>query len=214
MQWYESNMCSFAEVLSKTAKNDKKPYLYHTGIDMVWAKMSRASLKHHRGAGGEGVIIIIFPPNELYDHCNPPHHYYDDQNQACQPCKQSWGWPQGPPFTKHKIYKGHSHHNPPDHYDDDHHPKGNHHHDDHHIECKRSLTLLRRHQCSTIFQCSTSHNLKPILSTNSIMVVIVLKIFKKIYRTEMCDIFFPSKSSSTLGWKEKAVASPNLILAT
>ena len=47
MQWYESNMCSFAEVLSKTAKNDKKPYLYHTGIDMVWAKMSRASLKHH-----------------------------------------------------------------------------------------------------------------------------------------------------------------------
>ena len=62
------------------------------------------------------------------------------------------------PFTKHKIYKGHSHHNPPDHYDDDHHPKGNHHHDDHHIECKRSLTLLCRHQCSTRFQCSTIFN--------------------------------------------------------
>ena len=47
MHLHESNMCSFAEDISKTAKNNKKPYLYHTGIDMVWAKMSKASLLYH-----------------------------------------------------------------------------------------------------------------------------------------------------------------------
>ena len=35
LHWYESNMCSLAQALSKIAKNDQKPYLYHTGIDMV-----------------------------------------------------------------------------------------------------------------------------------------------------------------------------------
>ena len=44
MHLHESNVCSFAEDISKTAKNDKKPYLYHIGIDMVWAKMNKASL--------------------------------------------------------------------------------------------------------------------------------------------------------------------------
>ena len=48
MHLHESNMCSFAEDISKTAKNNKKPYLYHTGIDMVWAKMSKASLDLYR----------------------------------------------------------------------------------------------------------------------------------------------------------------------
>ena len=46
-------MCPFREILYKTAKNDKKPYLYHAGIDMVLAKMNKASLNiylHVQGA--------------------------------------------------------------------------------------------------------------------------------------------------------------------
>ena len=46
MHLHESNMCSFAEDISKTAKNNKKPNLYHTGIDMVWAKMNKISKNH------------------------------------------------------------------------------------------------------------------------------------------------------------------------
>ena len=37
---YESNICAWAEVVLKTAKNTKKPYLYLRGIDMVFWKFS------------------------------------------------------------------------------------------------------------------------------------------------------------------------------
>ena len=42
---YISQICvQLLKFFQKQLKTAKKPYLYHTGIDMVWAKMSKASL--------------------------------------------------------------------------------------------------------------------------------------------------------------------------
>ena len=41
--FYESDTCYSAEILFKTAKKGKKPYLYHTSIDMVFVKMNKIS---------------------------------------------------------------------------------------------------------------------------------------------------------------------------
>ena len=62
----------------KQPKTTKKPYLYHTGIDMVWAKMSRASLKHH-------------PPQEL-DFCPK----LETQYRPCMCYIFEKPWVQGP----------------------------------------------------------------------------------------------------------------------